>query len=1011
MCKRRSYLGLLVVCAGVAGGAQLAPDHSSIKDHLCLWLRLPEVNYDAGTAVWTDVSGNGNDAQATVAGFGGPTLSSGANPTVFRHPFSALHFDPTVQELLKATDLNGGAGLTDLTIFSVQKLVAPGSVDQRAVGFGSYNDGGRANHFNMSFDVTVRKDNGRIDGKNQDHPLDAFVIYAARLDPATINMWFNSTGTLTLAFTATGSSYTTANDQFYVGDLRYPVSGDFDVAEVVVFNAALTDEQVQGVSEWLQAHVGIETKTVASGGYPPDGAVDVPYDVDLSWVPVASAVKRDVYLGTSLEDVNRADPGHDMNTLVSQGQTASTFDPAPLEFGRTYYWRVDEVNGAPDNTVFKGDVWSFTVEPFSYPLANVTATASGAQPGMEPQNTVNGSGLDDADQHSTETTQMWMTDGTRPAWIQFEFDKVRVLDKMWVWNSNQLIETLLGFGAKDVTIEYSTDGETWTTLEDVPEFAQATGTPTYGANTTVDFGAVSAKYVKLTIHSNWGGVAQQTGLSEVRFFYIPVQAFEPQPAIGATGVSIESDLAWRPGREAISHEVFFGTEAAAVADGAVAGETVASHQFTPAGINYGTTYYWKVNEVGDASTYEGDIWSFTTEPYAIVDDFESYNDDVNAQTTIWHAWTDGLTDGKSGSQVGYDISPFAERTVVHGGMQSMPLKYDNTSFAFSETTLNFDPTQDWTSHGIKSLSLYFAGAVGNAGQMYLKINSAKVAYDGDPTDLARSSWQVWNIDLSKVGNVKSVRSLTIGIEGAGAAGKLYIDDIRLYPKAPEYITPVVPAATNLVAHYTLDEGAGTKVSDSSGNGRHGTVTGSLQWVAGKIGGAMAFEGVTTEYVEAPEDPAVTGTNARTVAAWIKTTTYGEIASWGQNVAGQKWVFRVQESNGTLGAIRIEVNNGYQVGSTDVRDDQWHHVAAVLPDDGSPDAIEIALYVDGLLEANSAQSDEPVNTAAGPVRIGLAPWHNRPFTGLIDDVRIYSRPLSAEEVAGLAGRTVPVPKPF
>ena len=174
---------------------------------------------------------------------------------------------------------------------------------------------------------------------------------------------------------------------------------------------------------------------------------------------------------------------------------------------------------------------------------------------------------------------------------------------------------------------------------------------------------------------------------------------------------------------------------------------------------------------------------------------------------------------------------------------------------------------------------------------------------------------------------------------------------------------------------------------------------------------MAFTGSTSDYVEAPEAPNVTGIHSRTATAWIKTTEYGEIVSWGDNIAGQKWIFRVQESNGTLGAIRVEVNGGYQVGSTDVRDDEWHHVAAVLDSDGTPDATEIALYVDGILEANSATLDEPINTAAGVVRIGLAPWHNRPFNGLIDDVRIYSRPLSNAELAGLAGRIAPVAKPF
>ena len=70
-----------------------------------------------------------------------------------------------------------------------------------------------------------------------------------------------------------------------------------------------------------------------------------------------------MYLGTSFADVNTA------TTPVSRGQTDTSFQPATaLEYGKTYYWRVDEVNAPPSTTVFKGDVWSFTVEPYTYPI-------------------------------------------------------------------------------------------------------------------------------------------------------------------------------------------------------------------------------------------------------------------------------------------------------------------------------------------------------------------------------------------------------------------------------------------------------------------------------------------------------------------------------------------------------------------------------------------------------------------------------------------------------------------
>jgi len=301
-----------------------------------------------------------------------------------------------------------------------------------------------------------------------------------------------------------------------------------------------------------------------------------------------------------------------------------------------------------------------------------------------------------------------------------------------------------------------------------------------------------AKFVKLTINSNWGGMAAQTGLSEVRFFYVPVQAFEPQPAADATGVSIDTALSWRAGREAESHEVFLGTDAAALAPvSAVTGTTAA-----PGVLDLETTYFWKVNEIGGGGPYEGDVWSFTTEPYIVVEDMESYNDD---DSRIYDAWVDGLAEtAKGGSQVGYDVSPFAEKSIVHGGKQSLPLKYGNVSSALSEATLTLDPAQNWTASGIKSLSLYFYGAAGNSGQLYVKVNNTKIVYDGPAVNLARPAWQLWNIDLAAAGNVSSVRSLTIGIEGAGAAGTLFIDDLRLYPEVLDDSSPDITGAGDTV---------------------------------------------------------------------------------------------------------------------------------------------------------------------------------------------------------------------
>jgi len=249
-------------------------------------------------------------------------------------------------------------------------------------------------------------------------------------------------------------------------------------------------------------------------------AADVPGDVILRWISPSLAERHDVYFGTSFEAVNAASRTDPLAVLVSQGQTATTYDPEGiLELGRTYYWRVDFVSAGPEATIYRGPVLDFTTES-RLRISTIVATASSAQPSAGPEKTVDGSGLDASGGHSTEQKDMWLSVGAVPGWIQYEFDRIYPLRELWVWNYNSPSEPSFGFGARRVKIEHSVDGVAWTVLEGVPEFARAPGKPGYTANTTVSFGGVSAKFVKLTITKNWG-IAPRTGLSEVRFFYSP----------------------------------------------------------------------------------------------------------------------------------------------------------------------------------------------------------------------------------------------------------------------------------------------------------------------------------------------------------------------------------------------------------------------------------------------------------------------------------------------------------
>ncbi|MHC4501090.1 MAG: sugar-binding protein [Planctomycetota bacterium] len=368
---------------------------------------------------------------------------------------------------------------------------------------------------------------------------------------------------------------------------------------------------------------------------PADQATDVPREVVLSWTPGIFAPPingHKVHFSENFNDVN--------DDVGGIAQDANSYDPGRLDWGTIYYWRVDEVNGAPDYSVHEGNVWSFTTEPVGYPIEDITATASSSAVAKAPENTINGSGLDESGLlHGKDgDDNMWLSGiaGAQPTWIQYEFDKVYKLHELWVWNSNEFLEPMVGFGFKDVTIEYSTNGTDYTTLGTTHQFARAPGTPGYAHNTTVDFGGVEAKYVRLTANSNWGGLLNQYGLSEVRFFYVPVQAREPSPESGAKDVSIgtidnpvDVTLGFRAGREAATHSVYFSTDEQAVIDGTAAVTTMTETSYGPLSLDLGKAYYWRVDEVNEAETtamWQGTVWDFTTQEYFVVDDIESYND-------------------------------------------------------------------------------------------------------------------------------------------------------------------------------------------------------------------------------------------------------------------------------------------------------------------------------------------------------------------------------------------------
>jgi len=411
----------------------------------------------------------------------------------------------------------------------------------------------------------------------------------------------------------------------------------------------------------------------ASNPIPGDSAMVEDVWASLNWVPGASAASHDIYFGENFKDVNEATQdselfrGNHTDTFFVAGLSGFPY-PDGLVPGTTYYWRVDEIeeNGT---TVYRGNVWSFTVPPKQ---AYDAVPADGA-----------------------------------------EFVD---LDVQLKWTA--------GFGAK---LHYVIFGDNF---EDVNEAAIGT---TQGA---AIFSPGTLKLAKTYYWRVDEFDGTDTYKGQVWSFTTEGAVSGPNPADDSVNVSPTQVLTWDAGAVAASHNIYFGTEADAVAGATTASpeykglKALGEESYYPGKLQFNTTYYWRIEEVNDAnpdSPWPGNVWSFTTGDFFVIDDFETYNANDNQ---IWFTWHDGLGYGVpgtdpyfagngTGSAVGDETTAsYTEEAIVHSGSQLMPLAYDNNKQGFakySEAELTLSDIRDWTAEGVSELSLWFRGYPGSVG--------------------------------------------------------------------------------------------------------------------------------------------------------------------------------------------------------------------------------------------------------------------------------------------------------
>ena len=435
--------------------------------------------------------------------------------------------------------------------------------------------------------------------------------------------------------------------------------------EVRIYNRALN------AAEILAAMKG-EPFTKASGPSPKDGVLHTGTWVNLAWRAGDFAVSHDIYLGDSFDDVNEGVGdtfrANQTDVFYVAGFPGYAY-PDGLVSGTTYYWRIDEVNEAEPNSPWKGDVWSFSIPP---------------KTGYNPV----------------------PADGA-------EFIPV---DAELTWTP--------GFGAK---LHYMYFGEDFDTVNNATE-GESLGVASYSPGPLQLAKTYYWRVDEFDITATYKG--------EVWSFTTEGAVSGPNPANGDVDVSPTQILTWNAGAVAASHDVYFGADADAVASATKASpeykgaKALGEENYDPGRLLLETAYYWRIDEVNDTnpdSPWAGNVWSFTTGDFFVIDDFEDYDAGDNQ---IWYSWHDGLGYGVqgtdpyfagngTGSAVGDETTAsFTEETIVHGGLQAMPLVFDNNKQGYSkysEVGLTLSAIRDWTAEGVGELSIWFRGNPASVG--------------------------------------------------------------------------------------------------------------------------------------------------------------------------------------------------------------------------------------------------------------------------------------------------------
>lgn len=216
----------------------------------------------------------------------------------------------------------------------------------------------------------------------------------------------------------------------------------------------------------------------------------------------------------------------------------------------------------------------------------------------------------------------------------------------------------------------------------------------------------------------------------------------------------------------------------------------------------------------------------------------------------------------------------------------------------------------------------------------------------------------------------------------------------------------------LVGYWSLNEGSGTVAGDSSGKRNSGSITNSPTWVDGKLGKALSFDG-SSQYVDLGKPSALDGSGAITMSAWVKVSDVSLTYSGGVDIisnydaTGVDAQYEMSITNGEVGYSTVNGGSGTGNSTTNTpitQNNRWYHIVITRNNTGGDRSGDtLTVYVDGVAQPQTIPTAiPPAQSAAGNTAIGrdgdiVSGYY---FPGVIDEVRMYNRELTATEVAAL-----------